>query len=315
VAARLEAGGTTLAEIEAVMLRLPDLDAAGKPQGAAVRSRPHHPSTENANGFYPDSKGGGVLYIPSISAGQSIQPTEVHVLDASAFRVGWTNDTVTLVDRAGHLYAASANDFPHFNATTGKLLGVSIRAFPGELLGSPDAPPTAAEQRQLDQERAAFEAGRQASEQSWSGRVTTGAVLFTVALPFAALAPAAAEVAPNLYLNSARAYESAMALARRVGAEGEQAVGITGPKVGIRIPGSGQLRIPDGLDVDLKVLTEVKNVAKLDLTPQLRDFLAYCRATGYRFELWIRPSTEMTERLLDALARDGFKPKYIPGAK
>ncbi len=34
------------------------------------------------------------------------------------------------------------------------------------------------------------------------------------------------------------------ALARTLGAEGEALVGITGPKVGIRVPGTGQMRFP-----------------------------------------------------------------------
>jgi hypothetical protein len=35
---------------------------------------------QNANGFYPNSAGGGVFYIPSVSAGQQIRPTEVQRL-------------------------------------------------------------------------------------------------------------------------------------------------------------------------------------------------------------------------------------------
>jgi hypothetical protein len=370
VAAWLEAGDLAHAGIEAVMLRLPDVDADalaklatladlekggtswqdepripagqpgggqwttgggaaapspnrphsltdanGDPQQVTVPSRVRESKTENASGFYPNSTGGGVLYIPSVSDGQSIRATEVHVLDASAFQVGWTDDTITLRDRMGHLYAVSANDLEHFNATTGQVLGVSIYAFPGERLAAPDAPPTAAEQRQFDQARADFDAGVQASEQSLSGRVTTGAVLVTVALPFIALTPVAVQAAPKLFLTTPEANESAIALARRLGAEGEEAVGITGPKVAIEIPGSGQVRVPDGFDTDAKVLTEVKNAAQVNFTQQLRDFWAFCQANGYGFELYVRPSTNFSRALSEAIMKGEIKLKYIPGAR
>jgi hypothetical protein len=84
-------------------------------------------------------------------------------------------------------------DLDRFNATIGRTLGVGIYAFPGKALAAPDAPPTAEEQRQFDQASAAFAEGKRESEQSWSGRVTTGAVVLATALPFLALAPAAAE--------------------------------------------------------------------------------------------------------------------------
>jgi hypothetical protein len=44
---------------------------------------------------------------------------------------------------------------------------------------------------------------------------------------------------------------------------GEDAVGITGPKTAIEIPGSGQIRIPDALTDT--TLTEVKNVRLVEL--------------------------------------------------
>lgn len=102
------------------------------------------------------------------------------------------------------------------------------------------------------------------------------------------------------------------ALARKLGAEGEEAVGVTGPKTAIRIPGSNQLRIPDKLTDT--VLTEVKNVKELRYTQQLRDFANYSEQTGRSFELWVRPSTVLNDEILMAQARGELLIKYIPGA-
>ena len=74
---------------------------------------------------------------------------------------------------------------------------------------------------------------------------------------------------------------SGTALARSLGQAGEDAVGITGPKVSIEIPGSGQIRIPDALTDT--TLTEVKNVGSLSYTQQLQDFTTYSQANGLDF--------------------------------
>jgi hypothetical protein len=74
------------------------------------------------------------------------------------------------------------------------------------------------------------------------------------------------------------------------------------------------VRFPDGIDRALRVLTEVKNVESLDLTPQLRDFLQYCEDNDYRLELWIRRSTKLTPRLKAALDEAGFETKEIIGS-
>jgi len=80
-----------------------------------------------------------------------------------------------------------------------------------------------------------------------------------------------------------------MARVRQMGAEGEQAVGLTGPKMAVRIPGKGNLRYPDGLTAT--TITEVKNVGYQPLTSQLRDDIALAKATGRSVVLWVRPST------------------------
>jgi hypothetical protein len=110
---------------------------------------------------------------------------------------------------------------------------------------------------------------------------------------------------------------SGTALARQLGAEGEQAVGITGPKVGIRIPGSNQLRFPDALTNT--TLTEVKNVASQGLTQQLRDYLAFSESEGLDLDLYVRGSlspkgpTYLTQPLADAVQAGRINLKFIPG--
>jgi hypothetical protein len=67
-----------------------------------------------------------------------------------------------------------------------------------------------------------------------------------------------------------------MAEARAAGAAGEAAAGIA--KNTKRIPsptGTAAYRVPDGLANG--VLTEVKNVGRLTLTGQIRDFAAYAK--------------------------------------
>jgi hypothetical protein len=167
---------------------------------------PHRLSMKpNANGFLVDSAGRGVFYIPSATEGQAIRPTEVHALDANAFHVGWRDGVISLTDAKGNVVETGTTpaELDRFNATTGQALGVSIYAFPNKALAAPAAPPTAEEQRELDQESAALAEGKRESEQSWSGRATTGLVLVATALPFLALAPIAAETEVESPLNTA----------------------------------------------------------------------------------------------------------------
>jgi RHS repeat-associated protein len=102
------------------------------------------------------------------------------------------------------------------------------------------------------------------------------------------------------------------ALARSLGQVGEAAVGITGPKVSIEIPGSSQIRVPDALTES--ILTEVKNVGSLSYTQQLRDFTTYSQTNGLYFQLYVRPSTQLTGPLQQAIANGQINLKFIPGA-
>jgi hypothetical protein len=47
------------------------------------------------------------------------------------------------------------------------------------------------------------------------------------------------------------------------------------------------------------VVTEVKNVSYQGLTSQIRDYIAFSRAgpNPIRFDLWVRPSTRVSEPL------------------
>ncbi len=81
-----------------------------------------------------------------------------------------------------------------------------------------------------------------------------------------------------------------------------------GPKVAIDV--AGRTRIPDGLTST--VLSEVKNVGSLSYTQQLRDFAAHASANGLRFDLWVRPNTQMSGPLLDAIEAGVINRRFIP---
>ena len=104
------------------------------------------------------------------------------------------------------------------------------------------------------------------------------------------------------------------ALARQLGQEGENAAGITAPKVGLMMP-SGIRRFPDNFDESANVLTEVKNVKSLSYTQQLRDYAAYAQQNGVTFNLYVRPSTRLSGPLLQAKDAGQIIVNYIPGAE
>jgi Restriction endonuclease fold toxin 7 len=115
----------------------------------------------------------------------------------------------------------------------------------------------------------------------------------------------------------AGAVESATARATRLGAQGEQAVGLFGPKVGIRIPGANNLRFPDG--ITMTTLTEVKNVQYQGLTNQLRDYVTYSQKNKLTFDLYVRGplyptgQTILTGPLEAAVKAGTIRLKFIPG--
>ena len=102
--------------------------------------------------------------------------------------------------------------------------------------------------------------------------------------------------------------------AGQLGREGEAAVRSAydiGEKARIEIK-PGQFRIPDGLNTDLKVLSEVKNVQSLSFTKQLRDYSDFARQNGLSFDLYTRPNTQLSGPLKDAIESGFINHLYIP---
>ena len=83
-----------------------------------------------------------------------------------------------------------------------------------------------------------------------------------------------------------------------------------GPKVPIIV--AGRARIPDGLNLGTRVLSEVKNVRSLSYTGQLRDFAAHASANGLRFDRLVRPTTQLSGRLAQEVASGAINLRYIP---
>lgn len=73
---------------------------------------------------------------------------------------------------------------------------------------------------------------------------------------------------------------------------------------------NGRTRIPDGLTD--RTLTEVKNVARLNYTRQLRDLADYAQKTGRRFDLYVRPDTILSRPLRKAVEQGLIHLRYIP---
>ena len=89
---------------------------------------------------------------------------------------------------------------------------------------------------------------------------------------------------------------------RAAGRIGESASGFV--KNATRIPsdtGTASFRIPDGLDAAAKVLSEVKNVSYQSFTNQLRDFATFAQNNGYRFDLYVRETTRLSNPLQQAV--------------
>lgn len=112
--------------------------------------------------------------------------------------------------------------------------------------------------------------------------------------------------AKNLY-NATRGGAAAV----RVGQAGEVAVRSAfniGEKAAIDV--AGRVRIPDGLTST--VLSEVKNVGSLSYTQQLRDFAQYAGQRGLRFDLFVRPTTQLSGPLSEAIQNGVINLRFIP---
>ena len=97
-----------------------------------------------------------------------------------------------------------------------------------------------------------------------------------------------------------------MDIVRKLGKDGELAAAIA--KNTKRIPsisGKARYQIPDELTPIF--LKEVKNVAKLDFTAQIRDSLHYAIEQGLDFILVVRKNTRLSQLLKDAISAGWIK--------
>ncbi len=94
--------------------------------------------------------------------------------------------------------------------------------------------------------------------------------------------------------------------ANQLGKEGEAAVKSTyniGPRNAFRV--DGRRRISDGFTTGVSI-SEVKNVARLGLTQQIKDYIAYAKQEALEFHLYVRPETTLTPNLLKAIDETGI---------
>jgi hypothetical protein len=88
------------------------------------------------------------------------------------------------------------------------------------------------------------------------------------------------------------------ALARTLGQAGETISGILKNTQRIdSLTGTAQYRIPDQLLRTQRLISEVKNVAQLSLTNQIKDYSAFAQQEVYTFELWVRETTKLSQPL------------------
>jgi RHS repeat-associated protein len=99
--------------------------------------------------------------------------------------------------------------------------------------------------------------------------------------------------------------------ARALGVAGEAAAGIVKNTTRISsATGTAAFRVPDALSAT--ALTEVKNVAKLSLTNQIRDFAAFAKETGRVFNLVVRETTKLSRPLREFIKNEGINLKFLP---
>jgi RHS repeat-associated protein len=108
--------------------------------------------------------------------------------------------------------------------------------------------------------------------------------------------------------------ETGVKLATKLGLEGEIAVKAIfdiGSKEAIKV--GSKTRVPDGINIGAATLNEVKNVAKLDFTKQLKDYLAYAQTKGLEMNIFTRGSTQLSGPLREAINQGLIVHNRIPG--
>jgi len=111
-----------------------------------------------------------------------------------------------------------------------------------------------------------------------------------------------------LFRNLGGATTSTLAESRALGKAGEEAVGITEAKVGIKM--GDKMRFPDR--VTSTTLEEVKNVKSQSFTRQLRDYLNYSQQTNKEMILYTRPTTKISGPLQQVIDNGQITHKFIP---
>jgi hypothetical protein len=106
--------------------------------------------------------------------------------------------------------------------------------------------------------------------------------------------------------------EAGIQASARLGREGEELAGITKNTTPIpSLSGKKAYRIPDELDPVSRTIGEVKNVKSMSYTSQIRDDVAYAQQQGYRFTLTVRPTTQLSRPLTEAVSRKEITLKYL----
>jgi hypothetical protein len=102
-----------------------------------------------------------------------------------------------------------------------------------------------------------------------------------------------------------------MAVVSRLGKRGKEALarallGLSKlpPKTGIKLPGMSTMRFPDLLTSSM--LVEVKNTARLSLTPQITDMLVCAQKLNVKFRIYYRPGAKISGNF------DGLPIELIP---
>lgn len=70
--------------------------------------------------------------------------------------------------------------------------------------------------------------------------------------------------------------------------------------------------MPDEIDRAARVIREVKNVARLSYTSQLKDYVAYAQQQGYTFKLVVRVTTQLSRSLQKEIQSGRIVLEYLP---
>jgi Restriction endonuclease fold toxin 7 len=102
-----------------------------------------------------------------------------------------------------------------------------------------------------------------------------------------------------------------MQVVRQLGQEGENAAGIVKNTQRIdALSGKAKYRIPD--EITKTYVKEVKNVAKLDFTAQIRDSSHYAIEQGKDFILVVRQDTILSQPIINAVNKGWIILEYLP---